>query len=277
MQTSVFNIPICPVISGQNIIDDINCSENMFLLAPMDSIDFTERGITIYGKFYESFVEVSLDDMMEIEQRYPLHTLGEEHDRKCGEPSAEPDKEKDFPGFPVFDFDDKITERDIMVFELSRSFTTTTKDYASSFSKVGHIYLLVENNKTDMGFVTVDTIIKSLVKHMMMSNKGLCHTWTYRKRECYAILDWCGCWGLYTIAPMKYIEEEKSYTYNNLPINFMVWDDNNYMYKVMLDMKTDVMLPILETYVERPRSTFKDLSYCKAYVNMFVDGINHVY
>jgi hypothetical protein len=40
-------------------------------------------------------------------------------------------------------------------------------------------------------------------------------------------------------------------------------------------MKTDVMLPNFSTYEERPGSTFKDLSYCKAYVNMFVDGIHN--
>lgn len=95
MQTSVFKLPISPVISGQNIIDnldeldDLNSFENQLLLAQLDSIDFTERGITIDGKLCEIFFEVPLDNMMERQQKY-LYTLWEEEneqDRKRGEPS----------------------------------------------------------------------------------------------------------------------------------------------------------------------------------------------
>jgi hypothetical protein len=290
MQTSsVFKLPISPVISMQNIIydlnelDDLNSFGNQFLLASLDFDDFTERGITIDGKLDESFFEVSLDDNMELQQNH-LHTMWDEQNRKRGEPSladtkdmvsSEPEKENDFPGFLTFDnTDNKITDRDRMEFKLSRSFNETTKDYARSFSKVGHISLLVENNNTDMGFVTVDNIIKSLVKNMMMVNEGgLCHAWTYRKRECYALLDWMGCWNLYAIAPMKYVDDARPRTYNDPPIHFLAWDDNNYLYNVVLDLKTDAMLPNLETDEALPGSTFKDLSYCKAYVNMFVDGI----
>ena len=287
MQTSVFNLTISPVISGQNIIDylneidDLDIFGNSFSLAHLDSIDCTERDITIDERLFE----VSPDDIMELQQKN-LHNLWEEEDWldiKRGEPSLEdtkdmapdePEKEKDLPGFLTFDNDNKITVRDRMKFEWSPSFNDTTEDYAYSFSNVGHVSLLVENSNTDMGFVTVDNIIKSLVKHMMMANEGgLCHAWTYRKRECYALLDWTGCWNLYAIAPMKYVDDARPRTCNDPPIHFLAWDDNNYLYNVVLDLKTDVMLPILATDEALPGSTFKDLSYCKAYVNMFVDGI----
>jgi len=294
MQTSVFKLPISPVISGQNIIDDLHELDdldsfgNRFLLAHLDSIDFTERGITIDGKLDDTMddtMDDTLDDTMELQQKH-LHTLWEEEgwqDGKREEPladtkdmvSTEPEKEKDSPGFLTFDnIDNKTTFRDRMEFKLSRSFNDTTKDYARSFSRVGHVSLLVENNNTDTGFITVDNIIKSLVKHMVMANEGgLCHTWTYRKRECYALLDWMGCWNLYAIAPMKYVDDARPRTYNDLPVNVLEWGDNNYMYNVVLDLKTDVMLPNLETDEALPGSRFKDLSYCKAYVNMFLDGI----
>jgi hypothetical protein len=294
MQTSVFKLPISPVISGQNIIDDLNELDdldsfgNRFSLAHLDFTDFTERDITIDGKLDESFFEVSMDDTMEVsmDDTMELHTLWEEEDWQDGkreEPladtkdmvSTEPEKEKDSSGFLTFDnIYNKTTVRDRMEFKLSRSFNDTTKDYARSFSKVGHVSLLVENNNTDTGFITVDNIIKSLVKHMVMANEGaLCHTWTYRERECYALLDWMGCWNLYAIAPRKYVDDARPRTYNDHPVNVLAWDDNNYMYNVVLDLKTDVMLPNLETDEALPGSTFKDLSYCKAYVNMFVDGI----
>lgn len=95
MQTSVFKLPISPVISRKNIIDNLdelddpNSFENQLLLAQLDSIDFTERGITIDGKLCEIFYKVPLDNMMELQQKY-LYTLREEDDeqyRKHGEPS----------------------------------------------------------------------------------------------------------------------------------------------------------------------------------------------
>jgi hypothetical protein len=234
-------------------------------------------------------------DSTELQQNHPLHTRWEEkdeHDRKHGEPSAdtkvwdqresyfmdmiltEPEKEKDFSGFLSFDYDDKtITDRDMMEFKLSHCFNTTTNDYAKVFFNVGHISLLVENNKTYTGFVTINNIIKNLVKYMVMANEGLCHMWTYRGRKCYAILDWTGRWNLYTIAPMKYVDDARPLTCNDTPTHFLAWDENNNLYKVLLDLTTDAMLPRLYTDETHPGSTFKDLSYCKAYVNMFVDGI----
>ena len=275
MQTSAFKLPISPIVSGQNIIDELdefNRFENRFLLTHSDSIDFTE-----------------------LQQKHPLHIMWEEdieQDRKHREPSEDTNvwnqmensskdtvsddqgKENDFLGFLTFDhIDNKITNRDRMEFKLSRSFNTTTKDYASAFSRVSHISLLVENYNTDMGFVTVGNIINSLVKHMVMINEGLCHTWTYRKRECYALLDVMGCWNLYAIAPIKYVDNTRPRTYNDPPIYFLTWDENDYLYNVVLDLKTDMTLPNSATDEAPPGSTFKDLSYCKAYVNRFVDRI----
>jgi hypothetical protein len=288
MQTSVFKIPTIPDMTGNNTIGDINQLdlygfEKQLLVVPVDS---TELVTNIDGKPNESFNEDSLGDMMELQQNHQLHTLWEEEykqDMKVWDQrensfmdmiSTEPVEEKYFPGFLMLDgIDNKITDKDRMEFKLSHSYNTTTEDYAEVFFKVGHISLLVENNKTYIGFVTVDNIIKNLVKHMVMVNEGLCHMWTYRERECYAILDWAGCWNLYAIAPMEYVDDARPHAYSDPHTNFLAWDENNNLYKVLLDLTTDVMLPNSETDEARPGSTFKDLSYCKAYVNMFVDGI----
>lgn len=289
MQTSVFKLPISPVTSGQKIIDELdelNYFEKQFLLAPLNSIDFTDRGVTIDGKLYEEFVDVSLEDMMEIEKHHPINNLdtlweqGEENERgkraladTKDMLSAEPQKDKYF-GLQEFDhMDNKITDKDMMEYKLSPSMSENVEDYVKTFSKVGHISLLVENNNTEMGFVKVNDILKSLVKHMTMANEGLIHKWTYRKRKCFALLDWLGCWNLYAVAPMKYVDDARPRTYNDPPTHFLAWDDDNYLYNIVLDLRTDVMLPNLATDEARPGSTFKDLSYCKAYVNVFVDGI----
>jgi hypothetical protein len=288
MQISVFNPPTSSVVLEYDTIGDINqldlySFEKQLLLEPLDS---TEPSTTI---------DVSMGDMMELKQNHSLHLPWEddgEQNRKHGEPpvdkyvcsqinnpfkymvSTDSEKEKYFPEFPCFDFiDNTITDRDRMEFKLSPNFNITTNHYTKKFSNVEHIYLLVEDNKTYTGFVTIDNIIKNLVKHMVMVNEGLCHSWMYRGRECYAILDWAGCWNLYAIAPMEYVDDARPLTCNDPPTHFLAWDENNNMYKVLLDMTTDTILPNLETDEVRLGSTFKDLSYCKDYVNMFVDGI----
>ena len=251
------------------------------LISPLVFIDFTELGIVTEGEVGERLAEVSMEPQQEHH-----YTLWEEEyvrDMHPGEPSlidtkdmvsTASVKEDITQEFPDVDYMiDDISDKDIIKLDLLCNTNTTKEDYRRAFSSVGHIPLLVENNKNDTEFITVENIIKNIACHMVMVNGGLSHKWTYRNRECYALLDYTGCWDLYAIAPMKYVDDARPKSCNDPSIKFLKWDENNYMYTIMLDLKTNVTLQGFVADEALPGSTFKDLSYCKAYVNAFVDGI----
>jgi hypothetical protein len=117
--------------------------------------------------------------------------------------------------------------------------TMVTKcDFLSRFAGIHLDTLLVENNTQCMEFIKVDSIIKILCVLMDMSNEGLTYKWLYRKKTCFALLDWEGCW--------------------HMSIN------TDYI-PMPLDSCTLMCS-------ENTMSTFKDLSYIMEYVNKYARG-----
>lgn len=166
---------------------------------------------------------------------------------------------------PFASFENKswLMDQDLIAFSLLPNNNYNIDDFLMTFEK--DITVLVENSEKEMGFLKVDTLLKNISKYVIVANDGLVHSWTYLKRKCFALLDWTGCWNLYA---MKCVDDKRLRMYNNYPII-----DRSYVYKITLDPRTDTMLPRTATEEALPGSTFKDLSYCKIYVNMFVDSI----
>jgi hypothetical protein len=166
----------------------------------------------------------------------------------------------------------EATDRDVleMSFRINNDGGEQLRDV---FKKTRTMHVLVENNKGCYRIVTVGDIIDKTLPHMESCMGGALYRWTYRKRSCYALLNWVGIWKLYAIAPIKYKIDILSHTDYDIPFNYLEWDDDNFIYEVVLDIKHDRILPSLLSDKSILNTTFKDLSYCVAYVNRFVDRI----
>ena len=171
------------------------------------------------------------------------------------------------------DTTDIITDKDKLLFELSLNIDQCKDCVYTIFDHVLDSKILVENNKSNIGSVCVRDILTNIIKYTHSVNAGLLHSWIYRKRQCYALFGWDGCWHLYALAPMIYVDDARPLTYDDLPVYFLAWDDDFFMYEIILDPDIDIVLPCMFTDEVKSGSTFKDISYCKAYVNDFVDNI----
>lgn len=214
--------------------------------------------------------DVSLSDIEAVEEKISIRKLEfnlQEEPSKIVGNTLEELGQLDMEKF-------EVTDRDELEMTLRATNGGGGKDeFKNSFKKTKDVKVLVENNKNHMGFVSVGDILEKTIANMEPCIGGMVYRWTYRKRSCYALLGWIGVWNLYAIAPMKYKIDARPRTIYDTYVNFLAWDDDNYMYEVMLDMTQNVMLPGSPSDEAKPGSTFKDLSYCVAFVNQFVDRI----
>ena len=145
--------------------------------------------------------------------------------------------------------------------------------FLNSFRNRHHVKILVENDEGCVGIVSVKYILENIIRHTISTRAGVLYKWDYRKKTCYALLELTGEWKLYAVAPMEFVDDARPNTYYDTPVNYLMWDDDNYMYRVNLDTRENVSIPEFPFNATTPGYTFKDLSYCVAYVNSFVDRI----
>jgi hypothetical protein len=102
-------------------------------------------------------------------------------------------------------------------------------------------------------FISTRAAINKTVRYMKSVRAGFLFEWTYRHRECFALLRWGGQWGLYTVGDIDQAWHVRLLAHKRY-IPYMGWDDR-YIYEVTATSSDE---------------SFKDLSYCVRRVNEFI-------
>lgn len=155
-------------------------------------------------------------------------------------------------------------------FDMCENLHESSDYFIHMYKDTWDILLPVENCEMEIGFVSVKHVLEFLSRYMVVVNGGLMHSWIYKDIQCYALLDKAGYWRLYVLAPRCYTSYDILLLFNEAHVHFIEWDEKNYMYDIMINPLTDAMIPSSNEDVNRIGSTFKDISYCKIYLNTFV-------
>ena len=151
--------------------------------------------------------------------------------------------------------------------------TNGTDVFLSNFKYTSDIALPVKNDEWNINFHTVRQILTDLFDDMVLNNTDLIHTWVYTGVDCCAVIGPNGKWRMYALISTQCINPDNTssiiYAYRT-----MVYDDEHYICEIMMDADTNITLPTRRTDTICVGATFKDLSFCKAYVNTFVSIIN---
>lgn len=164
------------------------------------------------------------------------------------------------------------THRELLLFDLTFDNSSTVNDYLEAYKNAWDLILLIENHLLEVIYIDVKTIITNLSKYMIIVKGGLLHMWSKYKTVCYALLDWTGYWRLYSLVPCHY-HIGNSRVFDDVHVHYLDWDNENCMYEILLDTKSDAMLPSTLHNDNKIGSTFKSLTYCKFYVNAVVERL----
>ena len=143
-----------------------------------------------------------------------------------------------------------------------------------------NIIVSVENYKNKVQKAPLWYILDNTLQHMLLCYGGCIYTWIHANMQCYAMLTINGCWELYTLAPKRLLIDTTKFKCVHTEVGIINWDDDSYMYAVLLNEKTNIPLPKERNEFgdEHPSGcTFKDLSYVVLYVNSFIRGLVESY